>query len=74
MVALLSATVVALAVFAVLQQPLGFWPALVAGFLAGVLARAALLWVERLWLRAVVRRAQAQQAASSASPAKAPRS
>jgi hypothetical protein len=59
--ALLSATVIALAVYALLQGPLGYWPALILGLVAGVLARALLLWVERLWLRALVRRARAQQ-------------
>ena len=60
--ALLSATVIALVVYAVLQGPLGYWPALILGLVSGVLARAVLLWVERLWLRALVRRARARQA------------
>jgi hypothetical protein len=61
LVALLSATVIALAVYGVLQGPLSYWPALIIGLAAGVLARAALLWVERLWLRSLVRRARARQ-------------
>ncbi len=63
--ALLSATVIALVVYGVLQGPLGYWPALILGLVSGVLARAALLWVERLWLRALVRRARARQAEHS---------
>jgi uncharacterized membrane protein YbhN (UPF0104 family) len=60
--ALMSATIVALAVFELLQQPIGFWPALGAGFVAGTLARAAFVWLERVWLRAAARRAQAREA------------
>ncbi|HEY7126697.1 MAG TPA: hypothetical protein VH540_22360 [Ktedonobacterales bacterium] len=63
--ALLSATVIALVVYSVLQGPLGYWPALILGLVAGVLARAVLLWAERLWLRALVRRARARQAEQS---------
>jgi membrane protease YdiL (CAAX protease family) len=61
----MSATIIALLVFSLLQKPLGFWPALIVGFVAGILARAALLWVERIWLRAVVRRARSRQAEQS---------
>ncbi len=56
--ALLSATAVALLVFEVLERPIGFWPALGVAFVAGIIARAGLVWLERAWLRAVARRAQ----------------
>jgi fructose-specific phosphotransferase system IIC component len=55
--ALMSATIVALLVFELLQTPIGFWPALIVGFVAGILARAAFIWLERVWLRAAARRA-----------------
>jgi hypothetical protein len=61
LVALMSATIVALLVFEVLQTPIGFWPALGIGFVAGILARAAFVWLERVWLRAAARRAQAHR-------------
>ena len=61
LVALMSATIVALLVFEVLQTPIGFWPALGVGFVAGILARAAFVWLERVWLRAAARRAQAHR-------------
>jgi len=60
LVALMSATIVALLVFELLQNSLGFWPALGIGFVAGIVARLALVWLERLWLRAAARRALAQ--------------
>jgi hypothetical protein len=62
MVALLSATVVAVVVFELLQNSLGFWPALGIGFLAGIVARVAFVWLERVWLRAAARRALAHAA------------
>jgi hypothetical protein len=61
LVALMSATIVAVVVYEVLQTPIGFWPALIVGLVAGILARAAFVWLERVWLRAAARRAQAQQ-------------
>jgi hypothetical protein len=64
LVALMSATIVALLVFELLQTPLGFWPALGVGFAAGILARAGFIWLERVWLRAAARRAQARGASS----------
>lgn len=62
LVALMSATIVALLVFELLQTPLGFWPALGVGFVAGIVARAGFIWLERVWLRAAARRAQAREA------------
>ena len=61
LVALMSATIVALLVFEVLQTPLGFWPALGIGFVAGIVARAAFVWLERVWLGAAARRAAARE-------------
>lgn len=61
LVALMSATIVALLVFEVLQTPFGFWPALAVGFVAGIVARAAFVWLERVWLRAAARRAAARE-------------
>ncbi len=55
--ALMAATAVALLVFELLQQPLGFWPALLIGFGAAIIARAVFYWLERAWLRAAARRA-----------------
>jgi hypothetical protein len=57
LVALMSATIVALVVFEVLEKPIGFWPALGVGFVSGIVARAAFLWLERVWLRVAARRA-----------------
>jgi len=54
--ALLAATAVALLVFEALQN-LGFWPALIIGFVAAIIARAVFYWLERAWLRAAARRA-----------------
>ena len=65
LIALLSATCVALLVYELLLNPLGFWPALGIGFVAGILARLALVWLERLWLRAAARRALAREARRS---------
>jgi hypothetical protein len=70
LVALMSATIVALLVYEVLQTPIGFWPALGVGFVAGILARAAFIWLERVWLRATARKAQAKASASGADGAK----
>lgn len=60
LVALMSATIVALLVFEVLEHPIGFWPALGVGFVSGIVARAAFLWLERAWLHAAARRAAAR--------------
>lgn len=62
MVALLSATAVAVVVYELLQTSLGFWPALGIGFAVGVVARVAFVWLERVWVRAAARRALAQAA------------
>ena len=62
LVALMSATIVALLVFEFLQIPLGFWPALGIAFVAGIIARAAFVWLERVWLGAAARRAQRLEA------------
>jgi hypothetical protein len=68
LVALMSATAVALLVFEILQGPLSFWPALGIGLVAGILARAAFLWLEHLWLRAAARRAHAMENRRSKQP------
>jgi hypothetical protein len=68
LVALMSATIVALLVFEALQTPLGFWPALGIGFVSGIVARAAFLWLERAWLHAAARRAARANEASQAEP------
>jgi hypothetical protein len=68
LIALMSATAVALMVFGFLQQPIGFWPALGIAFVAGIIARAALVWLERVWLRAAARRAHAAEAHRAAPP------
>ena len=68
LVALMSATVVALLVYELLQNAIGFWPALGVGFVAGIIARAAFVWLERVWLRAAARRAQAQEARRADQP------
>ncbi len=60
LVALLSATMVALLVFELLQASLGFWPALGIAFGVGLVARLLFAWLERLWLGAAARRAIAQ--------------
>jgi hypothetical protein len=76
LVALMSATIVALLVFEFLQIPLGFWPALGIAFVAGILARAAFVWLERVWLGAGARRAQrleARRTEQSQAPDKADR-
>lgn len=62
LVALLSATMVAVLVFELLQVPLGFWPALGIAFGVGLVARLLFVWLERLWLGAAARRAIAQAA------------
>ncbi len=68
LVALMSATIVALLVFELLQASLGFWPALGVGFVAGIIARAGFIWLERVWLRAAARRAQARGAERADGP------
>ena len=70
LVALMSATIVALLVFELLQTPIGFWPALGVGFAAGILARAGFIWLERVWLRAVARKAQAREAGRADGPSR----
>ncbi len=62
LVALLSATAVALLVFELLQASLGFWPALGVAFGVGLVARLLFIWLERLWLGAAARRAMAHEA------------
>ena len=57
LISLMAATAVALLVYEVLNGALGWW-ALVLGLVAGIVARAAFLWLERAWLRAALRRAQ----------------
>lgn len=54
---LMAATAVALLAYELLVRPLGWW-ALAAGLVAGIIARAAFLWLERAWLHAALRRAQ----------------
>ncbi len=66
LVALVSATIVALLVFEALQNAIGFWPALGVGFVAGVIARIAFVWLERVWLGAAARRAARARAANQA--------
>jgi hypothetical protein len=62
LVALLSATMLAVLVFELLQGSLGLWPALGIAFGVGVVARLLFIWLERLWLGAAARRAIAQEA------------
>lgn len=71
LVALMSATIVALLVFEALQNTLSFWPALGIAFVAGIIARAAFVWLERVWLGAAARRAQRLEAQRN-EPPKAP--
>jgi hypothetical protein len=64
MISLMGAVAVGLLVFELLQAPIGYWPALILGLIACIPTRAALLWLERIWLRAVARKAQRRQAAN----------
>lgn len=62
LIGLMAATAVALLAYELLAGPLGWW-ALGVGLVAGIIARAAFLWLERAWLHAALRRAQrAEQA------------
>jgi len=58
LIGLMAATAVALLVYELLAGTINFWWALVIGMVAGIVARAAFLWLERAWLRAVARRAE----------------
>ncbi len=58
LIGLMAATAVALLVYELLAGTINFWWALVIGMVAGIVARALFLWLERVWLRAVARRAE----------------
>lgn len=64
LISLMGAIAVGLLVFELLQPHVPYWLALVSGLVACIPTRAALLWLERAWLRAVARKAERRQSAN----------
>lgn len=61
LISLLGGVGVGLMLYELLLRPLGNWPAVFIGLAAALLARAALIWLERLWIRSLIRRAERRQ-------------
>jgi len=68
LISLMGAIAVGLLVFELLQPHVPYWLALVIGLVACIPTRAALLWLERAWLRAVARKAARRQANRDSGP------
>lgn len=52
---------VGLLTYELLLKPLGNWPAVFIGLAAAFLARFILIWLERIWIRTLLRRAERRQ-------------
>ena len=61
MISLMGGIGVGLIIYELLLRPLGTWPAVFIGLAAAFLARFALIWLERLWIRSLIRRAERRQ-------------
>ncbi len=71
LISLLAGVAVGIWVFELFQAQLGFWPALIVGFVAAFIARAVMIWLEGVWLRAAIRRAKQREAERQARQPKA---
>lgn len=58
MISLMGGVGVGILVYELLLKPVGNWPAVFIGLAAAFLARLFLIWLERLWIRALIRRAE----------------
>lgn len=58
MISLMGGIGVGILVYELLLKPVGNWPAVFIGLAAAFLARLFLIWLERLWIRALIRRAE----------------
>ena len=63
LISLMGGVGVGILVYELLLKPLGNWPAVFIGLAAAFLARFLLIWLERLWIRSLMRRAERRQAA-----------
>ena len=58
MISLMGGVGVGILVYELLLKPVGNWPAVFIGLAAAFLARLFLIWLERLWIRSLIRRAE----------------
>src|SRR5690348_7751203 len=61
LISLMGGVGVGLLTYELLLKPIGNWPAVFIGLAAAFLARFVLIWLERLWIRALIRRAERRQ-------------
>ena len=61
LISLMGGIGVGLLTYELLLKPLGNWPAVFIGLAAAFLARLVLIWLERLWIRSLIRRAERRQ-------------
>jgi hypothetical protein len=61
LISLMGGVGVGLLTYELLLKPVGNWPAVFIGLAAAFLARFVLIWLERLWIRALIRRAERRQ-------------
>jgi hypothetical protein len=61
LISLMGGVGVGILVYELLLKPVGNWPAVFIGLAAAFLARLILIWLERLWIRALIRRAERRQ-------------
>ena len=58
MISLMGGVAAGILVYELLLKPVGNWPAVFIGLAAAFLARFFLIWLERLWIRALIHRAE----------------
>jgi hypothetical protein len=61
LISLMGGVGVGLLTYELLLKPLGNWPAVFIGLAAAFLARFILIWLERIWIRTLLRRAERRQ-------------
>lgn len=66
MISLMGGVGVGILVYELLLKPVGNWPAVFIGLAAAFLARFVLIWLERLWIRSLIRRAERRHLAQLA--------
>lgn len=61
LISLMGGVGVGLLTYELLLKPIGNWPAVFIGLAAAFLARFVLIWLERIWIRTLLRRAERRQ-------------
>lgn len=61
LISLMGGVGVGILVYELLLKPVGNWPAIFIGLAAAFLTRLVLIWLERLWIRSLIRRAERRQ-------------